>query len=258
MKKTIKGACHIHSSYSFDGEASLEQLRKRAKKEKLQFLLMTEHSISLNSAKYEAYRKHCEKLSDDSFIIIPGLEVLTKNRTEIICIDVDIYLHAKAEREILQEMKKKKKLTIFPHPSRCDPADRETSNQVSFLEVWSARYDGRLSPSKTNIEFYKQEKKKNHNLKCMNGLDLHYLEEFGRNWIELEVSHVAKKDILAALRKGDYLLKNRLCTLTPNGIYQGKIALTLLNSIDRSKRTLGKKLGKFIPKKIRTLLRKWY
>src|SRR5262245_10745593 len=68
-----KGILHVHSLFS-DGEEPLERLITLFKGFGMSFVAVSDHAEVFDEARMEEYVALCESLSDDKFVVIPGLE----------------------------------------------------------------------------------------------------------------------------------------------------------------------------------------
>ncbi len=80
---TLKGALHIHSTYS-DGEFTLTELKQIFLAAGCSFLCMTDHAEHFNETKLRAYLDECRSLSDDEFRFVAGLEYECERRMHIL------------------------------------------------------------------------------------------------------------------------------------------------------------------------------
>jgi predicted metal-dependent phosphoesterase TrpH len=78
-----KGVIHAHSTYS-DGEYTLTELRDVFVASGCTFVCMTDHAEYFDVEKVRSYRAECERLSDDQFVFVPGLEFTCERRMHIL------------------------------------------------------------------------------------------------------------------------------------------------------------------------------
>ncbi|HEY9232817.1 MAG TPA: PHP domain-containing protein, partial [Blastocatellia bacterium] len=79
----IKGAIHVHSTYS-DGEFTLAELREVYAALGCRFVLMTDHAEDFDAARLTDYVAECERLSDEHFRFIAGLEFNCDRRMHVL------------------------------------------------------------------------------------------------------------------------------------------------------------------------------
>ncbi len=71
----LRGVAHVHSTYSFDGRLPLPDLAGFLAGQGLDFVLMSEHVESLDPGKVRRFVADCSRLSNESFLLIPGIEI---------------------------------------------------------------------------------------------------------------------------------------------------------------------------------------
>ncbi len=71
----MRGVAHAHSSYSFDGRLSLAELAKFFRSQGVDFVLLSEHVETLTPDSLQEFISQCERHSDDSILLIPGVEI---------------------------------------------------------------------------------------------------------------------------------------------------------------------------------------
>ena len=71
----FRGVAHVHSTYSFDGRLTLDELAVSFKARGIQFVLMSEHVESLDPEKLGSFISDCKQNSDESLLLIPGIEI---------------------------------------------------------------------------------------------------------------------------------------------------------------------------------------
>src|SRR3990172_6112768 len=74
MSELVKGIIHVHSDFSRDGLCSIADLADFAREAGFQFVGLTDHAEDLSPEDMESLRRECEKHSERSFVMIPGLE----------------------------------------------------------------------------------------------------------------------------------------------------------------------------------------
>ncbi|PYS30289.1 MAG: hypothetical protein DMG11_05810, partial [Acidobacteria bacterium] len=68
-----KGVLHVHSVFS-DGDQSLDRLAELLKQFGMSFAAVSDHAEVFDDQRMELYVRVCESLSDQGFLMIPGLE----------------------------------------------------------------------------------------------------------------------------------------------------------------------------------------
>src|SRR5208337_3624777 len=79
----VKGVIHCHTNLSYDSRINLPDLCVSLKSEGFGFIALTEHTHGLTDQDYIEFVHECKKLSTDTFVVLPGLEILCHDGTEI-------------------------------------------------------------------------------------------------------------------------------------------------------------------------------
>ena len=90
MQRTVKGAFHIHSTYSGDGELELSRIKDLYFSDGYNFLAINEHQHDMDQFKFGRLVDECERLSEREFLLIPGIE-FNCYRNHILGIGIQAY-----------------------------------------------------------------------------------------------------------------------------------------------------------------------
>ncbi len=218
----IKGISHVHSCYSYDGTLDLDELIDIFKKKDCNFILLTEHAEKgMRDIKYERLKQECKKLSQSGFILIPGLEYISKEGYHILAIGVDYYenLTGKESIEILKKIKEAGGLSIIAHPKRYNyQISKRNVDFADGIEVWNTNYDG-IKSIKRNIELFKSSLRYNPNLICFGGMDFHLFEN-KENTLYIymhDIERLSKDKIISSLKNGKFEISNGVFTISSGG-----------------------------------------
>ncbi len=218
----IKGICHVHSRYSYDGTLDLDELMNIYAKKGFNFMLLTEHAEKgMSETRYDQIKNECKRLSKNKFILIPGLEYISYQSYHILAIGLNHYkdLNGKDTIYILEEIKKSGGISIVAHPVRCGHRiSKEILPFVDGIEIWNTSYD-RITQVKKNIALFKSSRRYNPNLVGIGGMDLH-LYDTKENIVYFympSVPHLSKDEIISSLKKGKFEVRSDIYSISSTG-----------------------------------------
>jgi predicted ATP-grasp superfamily ATP-dependent carboligase len=116
-KKSLKGALHVHTTFSSDGTLSLDQVKNFLERKKFDFAMITEHSQDMNRHTFSNLVGKCKNRSNKSFLFIPGLEFDCAKGLHILGVGIDEFIDEKEPAKIIKEIHLKGGLAILAHPS---------------------------------------------------------------------------------------------------------------------------------------------
>jgi predicted metal-dependent phosphoesterase TrpH len=217
--RTITLDLHVHTNYSHDGRASIENIIESAIAEKLDGIAICDHNTMDGSS---AARKYVVDNELD-LIIIPGIEVST-SEGHLIVLGVEEGIEKGLSPEetirIAREKEKEKNGTVVIiaphpfHPFRHSIGNFCTHPGIDAVEVFNSRY---LSGTANKIASRKAAHK---NLSAVAGSDAHSAECVGLATVEVEVDVPQKPEyeaILRELKEGKVRIES--CKRTPFWIY---------------------------------------
>lgn len=201
----IKGIIHAHSSYSYDGELSLTELRELATSRGFQFICMTEHTDELTKEKAEAFVRECDALSDSTFRFIPGFEV-PFGRAHVLMVGMREFLGTYAESlNALRAWTMRAPFVILAHPVRNQfLVDNDLLSEIDALEVWNQQYEGKQVPRSRSLALFHALHAKKPTLVATGGVDLHRREHMGTPHVTLNVTELTEAQIFEKLTVGAF------------------------------------------------------
>jgi hypothetical protein len=213
----IKGAIHVHSNYSQDSEASIEDLAKKAKVLSYDFIILADHFEDMDEHILRDFLNICKKFSAIyNLNIIPGVEVRLKTGIHILIMNIKSVLEASCTNdfESLRKIAKSQRALVgLAHLSQQPEMSLDELSKFDFIEAWNYRYDKRFPPFKA---FRIAQALRNG--RFIGGLDLHSIDELGSLWIQTEQS-----DIIDGIRYGKVTTKSGILEMDQNcNIVKGK------------------------------------
>jgi hypothetical protein len=222
----INGLLHIHSSYSYDGEVSLQQLRDLCKNSGYKFITLTEHAKNMSKDKMKMLVLECNSLSSADLTFIPGLEFDCDGDYHILALGIEEYIETANPKEVISKIHELGGIAILAHVSYYDRIPYDVLASLDGIEIWNIKYDGKYAPKLKNFKILKKFKEINPNIICYGGLDLHEINEFKKLLINVRTRSVDSKDskkILTALKAGNFHITNGLFIIGSKGNLESNI-----------------------------------
>jgi len=199
---------HIHSSASADGKCPVAEVIAKAKERGLDAISITDHDTTEGA-------KEALAIQNPGILIIPGIEVSTKQGHVLVLGTTKMFEAGKDALETIRAAKAQGCLTIIPHPyHRWRHAvglhSLEALREADAIEVFNSRYYIGLANNRA-AKFAKK-----YHMPMTAGSDAHTCQfvGYGINIIDAEERTVPS--ILEAIRKGK--IESR-CIKTPIKTY---------------------------------------
>jgi hypothetical protein len=149
----VLAVCHVHSSWSYDGSWSLEELGSKFSRRGCRVLMMTEHDRGFTVSRLNEYREACAKVSSKEILLVPGIEYSdATNRVHILVWgEVPFLGESLPTSEMLKGVEAANGVAVFAHPSRKNAwqcFEQQWAEQLLGIEIWNRKYDG-WAPSET-------------------------------------------------------------------------------------------------------------
>ena len=199
--KHIKALFHIHSTYSYDGEWSLEKLKNSAIKHGYNALFICEHNRNFSDKKFKSLIKECDNLSDDKVLLIPGIEYEDADNIIHICTFglKNLISEYSSINDLLQKVVKENGIAVYAHPEgkhSYKKIDKNVFSLLNGIEVWNRKEDG-IKPSKIAWSLYKK-----HKVTPFVSLDFHRKAQLFPLSILFRNISLDKEEILESIRNG--------------------------------------------------------
>jgi predicted metal-dependent phosphoesterase TrpH len=159
---TVRVAAHVHSSWSYDAEWSLEDIARAFQRRRYDVVLMSEHDREFGQQRWEEYQKACVAASTDDILLIPGIEYEDADNvvhTPVWGQDVPFLGSGRPTLELLQLARAEGAVAVLAHPWRRNAISRyrcEWAPLLSAVEIWNRKYDG-VAPHREIREFADRE-----------------------------------------------------------------------------------------------------
>ena len=207
-----KCAIHIHSNYSYDSRLTLPEIKKHMRQKGYHALFLAEHTKTMKESIWNQYIEKCNALSDKHLLIIPGLEIETNKRIEILGLGLNKFILPNNDTvKSIEEIKLQEGISLLSHPRLYHSKTiDELTPYLDGVEVWNIKHDGMCSP---NLKIISYLKKKKPPPKAFAGLDLHTFTNFPEMYLDVFVStnnksRIESRDLISALKSGDFVVKS--------------------------------------------------
>lgn len=213
-QKKFRGLIHIHTTYSHDGTLPLADIVILVKNRRYDFILLSEHAEDFDDEKMQSFVAECTKVTNENFLVIPGLEFKINDEIHILGIGIQNYIHERDPEILIRKIHENHGLAILAHT-----ADYHKSipyaqlKDVDFVEIWSPRYEEVLSPSIKSIKILHEFRKMKKTYIASGGIDLHTLRDLVPLYQIVFSERLTQKDILSSLKSGDFTTTNGFIVL---------------------------------------------
>jgi predicted metal-dependent phosphoesterase TrpH len=142
----VRFAAHVHSTWSYDGTCSLEEVASVFRRFGYDGVLMSEHSRTFDQERWEAYRAACQKASR-GILLVPGIEYEDDSNTVHVLVwgDLPFIESHSSTGETLRGVRSHHGISVLAHPRRKDALDHVSAADRALLdgiETWNRRDDG--------------------------------------------------------------------------------------------------------------------
>ena len=115
------GVCHIHSVHSDDGLLSIAELARFFKERDYHFVCLTDHSPKndgtfIGSREMAEIVQECRTVSDEKFVMVPGLECAALDDAHILAIGITEAIQSKDWKTIVHEIHAQGGYAVLAHP----------------------------------------------------------------------------------------------------------------------------------------------
>lgn len=143
----ITAVSHVHSSWSYDGSWSLDELTGTFGRRGYRVVMMTEHDRGFDNSRLEEYRRDCARATSDNVFVLPGIEYSdAANRVHVLVWGAVPFLGEGLETEVvLKAVARHGGVAVLAHPGRkaaYECVTPEWSQHLLGIEVWNRKYDG--------------------------------------------------------------------------------------------------------------------
>ena len=201
----FRGVAHVHSTYSFDGKSTLQDLANFLRLRNVNFVLLSEHVESLDPERLQKFIADCRRYSSDNFLLIPGVEIDALNA---LFYDVQAVPSWENNEDLARQFSASGAMVVVSHPVKIKANIPEiTEATVEGVEIWNSRHDGKLAPNSRIIHFWRSLGTRLHReLLPLCGIDFHSEDDFIPLALDLSCERLRGQEIMTAIRAGQYTI----------------------------------------------------
>jgi predicted metal-dependent phosphoesterase TrpH len=227
-RRKLRGALHIHSSISYDGTMSVEELSFFFRKRRFDFLLLTEHSENVSNEVMNKLIDECKRFSSSEFLVIPGLEFGCRGDLHILGLGVRKVCESDDPLKVIGQIGQQGGIAVLAHPTKENyPLDGIWIQELDGVEIWNSAYDGKFLPQSKSINMFKKLAEQNPRLKPVAGIDMHREQDYYDVGLRIEGNNLNQDQVLRQLRKGNFTVESTFFNIKP-GMRIGGASLLMI------------------------------
>ncbi len=256
----IRAALHLHSTYS-DGELTLSELRALLSGAGCRLAFVTDHAEAFGPADLAAYVADCERLSDDAFRFIAGLEFGCEDRMHVLGYGVTAASDSTDPEQVIHHIERHGGVSVIAHPKNDHFAWIEGFTVLpQGIETWNTKYDGRYAPRPETFALLERLQVRHPDMRAFYGIDLHYRTQPRGLLTSIAARTPARDDVLAALARGDCAGEHGSLVLPSSGALPADVLARFarINRRAGAVRRLAKRAARRVPAQARAPLRRFF
>jgi len=166
---------------------------------------MTEHAEYFNDDSVQEYKTECEKLSDDVFVFVPGLEYTCERRMHVLGYGVTELVSTTNPEEVIAHINSKGGLSVIAHPMDSAFSWIESFTQLPHgIETWNSKYDGRYAPRPGTFQLLQRLQERQATMLAFYGVDFHWKRQFRELYTGVDCEALTPDAIFDGLSKGRF------------------------------------------------------
>jgi hypothetical protein len=215
----MRGVLHVHSIFS-DGEESLERVVQTFRDSGVSFAAVSDHAEVFDEERMQEYVALCASLSDDHFLVIPGLEFALKGGSiHILGYGISQRVRATTMEQLVEGIHSAGGIAVLAHP----PVGSinmigAIKGKLDGIEVWNGRYDGTVAPRADSFQLLRRIRSSNVKAAAYCGIDLHKIGQARKPiYVEVEADRLEREVIINALRSGCFTVHGNNMVIPSSG-----------------------------------------
>jgi hypothetical protein len=183
--RAARVAVHVHSTWSYDGRLTLDEVARTLAGLRYDAVMMCEHDTDFDAARWEEYRAACARAGAGQIALIPGIEYGDADNTVHVPVwgAREFLGDRRPTLDLLKDARAAGAAAVLAHPDRRRAHELVTDEWLSLVagvEVWNRKYDG-VAPSRSGLALLERAP----NAVPTLGLDLHARKQLFPFWLRL-------------------------------------------------------------------------
>ncbi len=151
--RQVRVAAHVHSSWSYDGEWSLDDIARVFRRLRYDVVMMADHDRGFDQQRWDAYQRACAHASTNDILLAPGMEYSDPDNvvhTVVWGREMPFLGQGRSTLDVLRAADERDAVTVFAHPWRRNAVARyrrDWAPMLTGVEIWNRKYDG-VAPRK--------------------------------------------------------------------------------------------------------------
>ncbi len=236
----------MHTDLSHDGAETLADLRTLFKGHGHSFVCLTDHSQDVSPEQFEELVACCQRLSDESFVFIPGLEYSCDGEIHIMGIGIREKTSETEPGRVVDRIHEHGGVAVLSHPTKSSKYTFEEAwvKKLDGAEIWNRGVDSRIAPESKSIRQFLRFREINPSILAFYGQDLHRRKTYIDLAVQVEATGCRPDLIVEAMRRGEFRCWSPLfrisakADLSPFKRWFMQIAKALFNTARRLKEIL--------------------
>ena len=205
-------------------------------------------------------RQECERLSDDTFQFVAGLEFGCEDRMHVIGYGVTVLAETTDPQEVIGHVDRLGGVSVIAHPK---DAHFDWIEGFAVLpqgiETWNTKYDGRYAPRPATFALLERLQARRPQMRAFYGIDLHYRTQPRGLLTTITAPSRSRDDVLAALARGDFAGEHGALVLPSSGRLPADVLARFqrIDSRTGAVRRLARRAARRIPAAVKRPLRRF-
>ena len=215
----MRGVLHVHSQFS-DGEESLERIVQTFRDAGMAFIAVSDHAEVFDEQRMQEYVAICDSLSNNNFLVIPGLEFALKGGSiHILGYGITKRVRASTMEQLVGGIHEAGGIAVLAHPPVGSINMIGTiKGELDGIEVWNGRYDGTVAPRAESFQLLRRVRMSNLKVAAYCGVDFHKIGQARKPvYVEIESNALRRREILSLLRAGRFTLHGSNMAIPSSG-----------------------------------------